>query len=121
MISKFQHCVKKEKKLLFVKSFASSQFSVLLTFMKLFFFSILVSVIPICICVGTIGGGILAEKIGYLWCLRISLFMQMLGWIAIYWAESFAVLIVGRIVKGLGSGLCGPAAYLILTDLSLIR
>ena len=88
--------------------------------MKLFF-SILVSVIPICICVGTIGGGILAEKIGYLWCLRISLFMQMLGWIAIYWAESFAVLIVGRIVKGLGSGLCGPAAYLILTDLSLIR
>ena len=47
--------------------------------------------------------------------------MQMMGWIAIYWAESFAVLIVGRIVKGLGSGLCGPAAYLILTDLSLIR
>ena len=71
--------------------------------------------------IGTILGGFLTEKIGCLWSLRISLLMEMFGWVAIFWAQNFGFLIFGRILTGLGSGLSTPAAYLILTDLSLIR
>ena len=43
------------------------------------------------------------------------------GWAAIFWARNFSDLMIGRILTGLGSGLGTPAAYIILSDLSLIK
>ena len=86
-----------------------------------YFFYLVVSTIPLCICVGTLSGGLLTEKIGNLWNLRVSLLMELIGWIIIYWSQSFDCLLIGRILTGLGAGLSTPSTYLILTDLSLIR
>ena len=63
----------------------------------------------------------MTEKIGCLWSLRISLLLELGGWAAVFYAPDFNILIFGRILTGLGSGLSTPSAYLILTDLSLIR
>jgi MFS family permease len=71
--------------------------------------------------VGILFGGCVTEKIGCLWTLRVSLIMEFIGWIAIFFAQNFGELMIGRILTGLGSGLSTPASYLILTDLSLIR
>ena len=87
----------------------------------IFLFFLLVSTIPLCICVGTLSGGLLTEKIGNLWNLRVSLLMELIGWIIIYWSQTFPCLLIGRILTGLGAGLSTPSTYLILTDLSLIR
>jgi len=80
-----------------------------------------VSTIPLCICAGTLFGGFLAEKIGNLWNLRISLLMELFGWLIIYFSQSFTVLMTGRILTGLGAGFSTPSTYLMLTDLSLVR
>ena len=84
-------------------------------------FWITVSTIPLCICAGTLFGGFLAEKIGNLWNLRISLLMELFGWLIIYFSQSFTVLMTGRILTGLGAGFSTPSTYLMLTDLSLVR
>lgn len=63
----------------------------------------------------------MTEKIGCLWSLRISLLMETIGWVAIFLAQNFTHLMIGRFLTGFGAGLSTPAAYLILTDLSLIR
>jgi len=71
--------------------------------------------------IGTVLGGFLTEQVGCLQSLRISLLLEMAGWASIFWAKNFAWLMLGRVLTGFGSGLGTPAAYLILTDLSLIR
>jgi len=71
--------------------------------------------------IGTLLGGFVTEQFGCLQCLRISLLLEMAGWASIFWAKNFTELMVGRVLTGFGSGLGTPAAYLILTDLSLIR
>lgn len=47
--------------------------------------------------------------------------MEMAGWAAIFRAGSFVQLMAGRVLTGLGSGLSIPCAYLVLSDLSLIK
>ena len=39
----------------------------------------------------------------------------------LFWAPDFPVLLSGRIVSGIGSGLCTPASFLALSEIALIR
>ena len=71
--------------------------------------------------IGTILGGFLTERIGCLWSIRISVILEICGWIATLWASTFGHLMIGRVLTGLGAGLATPAAYLVLSELSLIR
>ena len=71
--------------------------------------------------VGTILGGFLTERIGCLWSIRISLLLEIFGWAATFWACTFGHLMIGRVLTGFGAGLATPAAYLVLSELSLIR
>lgn len=71
--------------------------------------------------IGILCGGCIAEKLGCIWSLRISLTLQMTGWILVFWAQSFPHLILGRIFTGFGAGMNTPSDYMILTDLSMIR
>ena len=72
--------------------------------------------------VGTMLSGSITEKVGCLWTLRLAMAVEFSGWVLIMTADpSFHQLIVGRILNGLGCGLSLPAAYMMLTDISLIR
>ena len=72
--------------------------------------------------IGTMVSGSVVEKFGCLWTLRIGMMFEFAGWILIIFVgDNFNQLITGRVMNGFGSGLCIPAAYMILTDLSLVR
>jgi hypothetical protein len=46
---------------------------------------------------------------------------QAVGWSLLFFALDFAVLMAGRIITGIGSGLCSPASYIILSEYALVR
>ncbi len=70
---------------------------------------------------GILSSSLLSSKYGYKICLIIGCFVQTLGWILLYFAPSFTILLIGRLVSGLGSGLCTPASYVYISDIALIR
>jgi MFS family permease len=39
----------------------------------------------------------------------------------LFFAPDFVVLMSGRIITGIGSGLCSPACYIILSEYALVR
>ena len=66
-------------------------------------------------------GGSIAEMIG---CKRTLIIGQsgiVIGWIIMYFANHFPILIVGRIISGAGVGLSFPISTLLLSDISLIK
>ena len=72
--------------------------------------------------IGTLISGSIIEKIGCLWTLRLGMMIELAGWVAIVAGEfSFLPVFIGRIFSGLGCGLTLPAAYMLLSDVSLIR
>jgi hypothetical protein len=44
-----------------------------------------------------------------------------MGWAMLFFAPDFLVLMSGRIITGIGSGLCTPASYMILSEYALVR
>ena len=47
--------------------------------------------------------------------------VELTGWILVTTASSFPFILIGRVFNGVGCGLSLPAAYIMLTDISLIR
>jgi MFS family permease len=54
--------------------------------------------------VGILSSGIISDKLGLKLCLILGCAVQTLGWVMLFWAPGFLVLIAGRIVSGIGSG-----------------
>jgi len=72
--------------------------------------------------IGTILSGSIIEKIGCLWTLRLGMMCELGGWACIIAGQfAFNPVIVGRILSGFGCGLTLPAAYMLLSDVSLVR
>ena len=66
-------------------------------------------------------GGSIAEMIGRKPTLIIGQSGIVIGWIIMYFARNFAILLLGRIITGAGVGLCFPISTLLLSEVSLIR
>ena len=72
--------------------------------------------------IGTFLSGSVIENIGCLWTLRLGMICELTGWVSIICGQiSFAPVFVGRIFSGFGCGLTLPAAYMHLSDVSLVR
>merc|ERR550539_319125 len=81
-----------------------------------------VSVLSLTIMIGTLLSGSVIEKIGCLWTLRLGMMCELGGWSCIIGGQfAFHPVIVGRILSGFGCGLTLPAAYMLLSDVSLVR
>ena len=66
-------------------------------------------------------GGSIAELIGRKLTLIIGQSGIVIGWIIMYFAKNFPILLLGRIITGAGVGLCFPISTLLLSEVSLIR
>lgn len=80
-----------------------------------------VSIMAIAMMVGILSSGFISDKLGLKLCLIIGCAVQTLGWAMLYFAPDFLVLMSGRIITGIGSGICTPASYIILSEYALIR
>ena len=80
------------------------------------------SVLSLAIMIGTLLSGSIIEKVGCLWTLRLGMMIELAGWVFIISGQiSFQIVFVGRIFSGFGCGLTLPAAYMLLSDVSLVR
>lgn len=70
---------------------------------------------------GILSSSLVSSKYGYKMCLTVGCLIQVLGWVTLYFATTFIVLLVGRLVGGFGAGLCTPASYVYVSDIALIR
>ena len=66
-------------------------------------------------------GGSIAEFIGRKPTLIIGQSIIILGWISVYFANSFPLLLFGRLVGGIGCGLNLPVTTLLLSEIALIN
>ena len=66
-------------------------------------------------------GGSIADFIGRKHTLIIGQICIILGWILVYFAKYFPMLLVGRFVTGLGTGLGLPVQTLQLSEIALIK
>ena len=80
-----------------------------------------VSILSLTLMIGTMLSGSVTEKIGCLWTLRLAMATEVTGWVVVTTSTSFYRLLAGRVANGLGCGLSLPAAYMMLTDISLVR
>ena len=80
------------------------------------------SVLSLTIMIGTFLSGSVIENIGCLWTLRLGMICELTGWVSIICGQiSFTPVLIGRILSGFGCGLTLPAAYMLLSDVSLVR
>lgn len=83
---------------------------------------IFVSVMSISTMPGTLCSSFISEAFGKRAALAISSLIMISGWIFIFCSESgFTIIIIGRILNGIGCGLATPAAYNYLSEISVIR
>jgi len=80
-----------------------------------------VSILSIALMMGILSSSLVSSKYGYKICLIVGCLIQAFGWVMLCFAPTFTVLLVGRLVAGLGSGLCTPASYVYISDIALIR
>jgi predicted MFS family arabinose efflux permease len=48
-------------------------------------------------------------------------FSKAVGWVMLFYAPTFDILMAGRITTGIGAGLCSPACFIILSEYALVR
>ncbi len=66
---------------------------------------LIISIIALCIGIFSILGAIVLERLGALRCLQLGLWMMGLGEIASGYAGSFGILLLCRVVEGIGFGM----------------
>ena len=71
--------------------------------------------------IGILSSGFISDKFGIKLCLIFGCVIQTIGWAMLYFAPDFLVLMSGRIITGIGSGICSPASYVILSEYALVR
>eukprot|EP00095_Tigriopus_kingsejongensis_P011387 maker-scaffold68_size422247-snap-gene-1.14 protein:Tk11387 transcript:maker-scaffold68_size422247-snap-gene-1.14-mRNA-1 annotation:"sugar transporter" len=70
---------------------------------------------------GTLTSGILADRIGRKTTLILSTIILLLGWILMYAFNTFYLVLVSRCVSGIGAGITMPSAYMLLSEIALLR
>lgn len=80
-----------------------------------------VSIMSIALMIGILSSGAISDRFGFKFCLIFGCAVQALSWVMLYWAPNFMVLISGRVISGLGSGICTPASYVFVSEIALIR
>ena len=66
-------------------------------------------------------GGSIAEWIGRKHTLIVGQVCMMLGWIIVYFAKTFSVLLIGRFITNAGTGISFPVQTLQLSEIALVR
>ena len=80
-----------------------------------------VSVVVLTHIVGTILSGVLSDVFGRKIILILSACVALIGWVLLFTAECFSKLMAGRLFCGLGNGLGTPVAYMLLSEVALVR
>ena len=80
-----------------------------------------VSIIVLSVMISMTIGGTLAEMMGRKRTLIIGQLCILLGWVVVYFAKTFLVLLLGRFFIGLGIGTSLPVTMLHLSEISLIK
>ena len=80
-----------------------------------------VSIIQIALIVFTFGAGFVYETLGRKNALRGGQAMIFLGWVILYMAPSYPLLLIGRITMGVGLGVTFPTTSVYLNEICLIR
>ena len=83
--------------------------------------SISVSIIAISLIVSTLISGFVSESLGRKKALAAAQLIVFIGWIIIYFATSYEILLVAQCVRGLGIGISFPTTAMYLSEISLIR
>eukprot|EP00048_Salpingoeca_helianthica_P015893 m.229221 g.229221 ORF g.229221 m.229221 type:complete len:497 (+) comp17699_c0_seq1:1102-2592(+) len=76
------------------------------------------SIVNVGAMVGALSGGVIADALGRTWAIRISTLPFILGFLFIYFAESFALLIAGRIACGVGVGIVSLAVPVYIAEIA---
>ena len=78
-------------------------------------FGLIISIISLCIGIFSFLGGVLTERFGTLRTLLVGIWLLAMGEVASGFATSYSVLLLCRVVEGVGYGLMiGPPAALIM-------
>ena len=83
--------------------------------------SFLVSLPYISIMIFSISGGSIAEWIGRKRALIIGQIFMISGWIILYFAHNFVLVLLGRSLTGIGVGMTLPVQTLQLSEIALIK
>ena len=79
------------------------------------------SILSVANLLGCLSSGLLAEKLGRKITLLISNVIIISGWTSVHLARDFTVLMIGRILMGIGCGLGNSEAYIYVSEITLIR
>lgn len=80
-----------------------------------------VSMVLVFIVIGNLTSGYLSERFGRKNTLIIAVLVLILGWITLFFAVTFILVISSRCISGFGSGMAMPSAYMLLSEVSLLR
>ena len=69
----------------------------------------------------TLVSGFFSDFFGRKKALIIGQVVMLLGWVVVYFATSFGVLLSGRCITGLGIGIAYPTICMYLCEIALIR
>ena len=65
--------------------------------------------------------GAIADMIGRKRTLIIAQMFVLVGWIVVYFAQQFFLLLIGRFLIGLGKGISLPVTIMLNSEIALIR
>ena len=85
----------------------------------MFYISASIIVIPIMISMPI--SGAIADMIGRKRTLIIAQMFVLVGWIVVYFAQQFFLLLIGRFLIGLGKGISLPVTIMLNSEIALIR
>ena len=85
----------------------------------MFYISASIIVIPIMISMPI--SGAIADMIGRKRTLIIAQMFVLVGWIVVYFAQQFFLLLMGRFLIGLGKGISLPVTIMLNSEIALIR
>ena len=80
-----------------------------------------VSIVAIALIVSTLISGFVSETFGRKKALAFAQLVVFAGWMVIYFATTYEILLFSRCVMGLGIGISFPTTAMYLSEISLIR
>ncbi|TRY77327.1 hypothetical protein TCAL_06963 [Tigriopus californicus] len=80
-----------------------------------------VSLVLVFIVIGSLTSGYLSERIGRKYTLILAVLTLILGWVTLYIAATLPLVVISRCISGSGFGIAMPSAYMLLSEVSLLR
>ncbi len=82
---------------------------------------ITVSILTVGVMTGTLIGGAVADHFGRKMTMVMCQILAAIGWAILYFATEFHVLLIGRLILGLGNGIDTATVYVYLSEISLVK